>query len=49
MATIPLRCPDCGEWLRVAAQPSEISKATKNALRVRFDSQTVAHTCKEKE
>lgn len=48
MATIPITCPDCGAYVRVAAQPCEITKTSPTQLRVRFDSQAVAHICKEK-
>lgn len=46
MSTVPLRCPKCGAWLRVAVQPSSID-VEEESLFVYFDSQTVAHTCKE--
>lgn len=47
MATIPVSCPFCGVWMRVAAQPSRIRKMTDEQLRVQFSEQEVAHICKK--
>ncbi len=47
MATIALKAPCCGEWIRVAAQPSRVTKF-EDQLKVQFDAQVVAHTCMEK-
>ena len=50
MSTSPVRCPECGEWVRVAIQPSVV-KVNKEfgSMKVMFDDQNVAHTCKEPE
>jgi len=46
MSTTPLRCPGCGEWLRVAVQVSKIIKNEESMI-VQFDNQAVAHICKK--
>ena len=53
MSTVFLRCPYCGEGLRVAVQPSSVRALSSgdepsSALRVTFDAQTVAHECESK-
>lgn len=53
MTTTPVRCPECGEWLRVAVQVRLINWSDetprKQQLYVAFDDQHVAHMCKNKE
>lgn len=51
MATVPVTCPYCGVWIRVAVQPSKIIKpnAKTDDLYIKFDDQEVAHVCKKKE
>lgn len=46
MSTVPITCPNCGAWLRVAVQACRID-VFDTQLRVHFDMQNVAHTCKE--
>lgn len=49
-SSVAIACPFCGSWLRVAAQPSKITRnegRRPNQLHVEFDSQTVAHICKK--
>jgi predicted nucleic-acid-binding Zn-ribbon protein len=46
VSTSPIRCPKCGAWIRVSVQVSQIV-VSKDQLKVFFDTQTVAHTCKE--
>lgn len=49
MATAAIRCPFCGTWLRIAVQPSRITKQSDKSddLFVMFDEQHVAHICKK--
>lgn len=49
MATIPVNCPWCKTWIRVAAQPSRIARGQGrlDQLIVQFSDQVVAHICKE--
>lgn len=47
MSTVAITCPECGVWLRVAVQPSQV-QVLQNHLEVQFDRQFVAHKCKEK-
>lgn len=46
MTTMLITCPRCGTYVRSAVQPSEIA-VEEDCLHISFDSQTVAHTCKE--
>jgi hypothetical protein len=45
MSTVPVRLPCCGALVRVAVQPSKI-EPLQGRVRVEFDPQNVAHTCK---
>lgn len=46
MTTMLITCPNCGDYVRAAVQPSEIT-VEENCMYVTFDSQTVAHHCNE--
>lgn len=47
MSTTPIRCPECGELVRVAVQASVVKVNQEwNSMKVIFDDQNVAHTCK---
>lgn len=46
MSTIPVRCPLCGESLRVAVQPSLITPR-EGQLVFKFDEEVLAHVCKK--
>lgn len=46
MTTMLITCPKCGAYIRAAVQPSTI-EVEDESLYVSFDSQTVAHVCKE--
>jgi hypothetical protein len=48
MSTIPVRCPLCGEWLRVAVQPSLITPR-EGQLVFKLNEEILAHTCKKKD
>jgi hypothetical protein len=48
MTTMLITCPKCGAHVRAAVQPSTIEVQDDDSLYIWFDSQTVAHTCKEK-
>jgi hypothetical protein len=48
MASAAWPCPYCGVWLRVAVQPSKITKSGPDQLTVEFNTQVVAHICKGK-
>ena len=46
MSTVALLCPYCGDWLRVAVQPSGVEWIVRGKqLGVRFSDQLVAHIC----
>lgn len=51
MSTSAIRCPYCFAWMRVAVQASQIKRDENipNQLHVRFDDQSVAHICRDKE
>jgi hypothetical protein len=46
VSTVPIACPSCGAWVRVAAQPSFVSLPDNGQFAVVLDQQTVAHFCK---
>jgi len=46
VSTAPVRLPCCGEVVRVAVQESVVRSVNDGRVRVEFDVQIVAHTCK---
>lgn len=46
MSTVLIPCPNCGEYVGVAIQPSKIQR-WKHWIEVSFDTQCAAHVCTE--